>query len=239
MSAMSTRAPSSQWQQWYDQASEARLCRAQRVRAVDGRRPMAGRSRATCLARGADERGFSFFTNYESAKSAQLMAEPRAAMLFTWLQLHRQVRVVGVVERLPEAESDAVLRIASSVVADRERGRRRNRRCCLIERRSRSASPSSSRPSPTSSEVPRPAYWGGWLLRRCRTSSGRAGPADCTTVSAIAPPKATVSGSSSGWLRSPHFCSVDETVDQRGHRRNHHRVIPICPDRAGATDTRR
>ena len=82
------------------------LCRAERVRAVDRRRRGLA---AVSLPAGPRrrQRGFSFFTNYESAKSAQLTAEPRAAMLFTWLQLHRQVRVVGVVERLPEAESDA------------------------------------------------------------------------------------------------------------------------------------
>ncbi len=45
------------------------------------------------------------------------------------------------------------------------RGRRRSRRCCPTGRRWKSASPSSSRPSPTSNEVPRPVYWGGWMLR--------------------------------------------------------------------------
>ena len=71
------------------------------------------------LARGADDRGFAFFTNYESAKSAQLAAEPRAAMLFTWLQLHRQMRVVGDRRATARAESDAYFALAPALVADR------------------------------------------------------------------------------------------------------------------------
>ncbi|NDC10472.1 MAG: pyridoxamine 5'-phosphate oxidase, partial [Oxalobacteraceae bacterium] len=49
------------------------------------------------LARGADERGFSFFTNYGSAKGDEMATHPQVAMLFTWLQLHRQVRITATV----------------------------------------------------------------------------------------------------------------------------------------------
>jgi pyridoxamine-phosphate oxidase len=99
-------SPVVQWQQWYSQATEAGCVEPHAfvLSTVDDQGWPQSRY---LLARGADERGFSFFTNYESAKGAQLLAEPRAAMLFTWLQLHRQTRVVGVVERLPEVESDA------------------------------------------------------------------------------------------------------------------------------------
>ncbi len=97
--------PIEQWQQWYDQASLAGCVEPNAfvLSTVDHEGWPQSRY---LLARGADQRGFSFFTNYESAKSQQLTAEPRAAMLFTWLQLHRQVRVVGVAERLPDDESD-------------------------------------------------------------------------------------------------------------------------------------
>ena len=54
---------------------------------------------------GAD--GFRFFTNYESAKAAQLDANPRAALVIYWRELDRQVRVRGSVERLDAADSDA------------------------------------------------------------------------------------------------------------------------------------
>jgi len=54
-----------------------------------------------------DERGFAFFTNFESAKGAQLLAQPRAAMVMHWKSLRRQVRMRGPVEVVTEAEADA------------------------------------------------------------------------------------------------------------------------------------
>ena len=48
------------------------------------------------LIRGYDERGFTFFTNYESRKGTDLLAEPRACLLFFWQPLERQVRIEGV-----------------------------------------------------------------------------------------------------------------------------------------------
>ena len=59
------------------------------------------------LLRGLDDRGFTFFTNYESRKGLDLAANPRAALLFHWVQLERQVRVEGIVEKVADDESDA------------------------------------------------------------------------------------------------------------------------------------
>jgi pyridoxamine 5'-phosphate oxidase len=156
-------SPIAQWQTWYDQASQSGCVEPNAfvLSTVDGEGWPQSRY---LLARGADERGFSFFTNYQSDKSEQLLAEPRAAMLFTWLQLHRQVRVVGLVERLPEAESDEYFgsRPRTSQIG------------------AWSSPQSQSLPDRTSlenrvaqfeqtfanvDEIPRPAYWGGWLLR--------------------------------------------------------------------------
>jgi pyridoxamine 5'-phosphate oxidase len=156
-------SPLVQWQQWYDQASDGGCVEPNAfvLSTVDGDGWPQSRY---LLARGADERGFSFFTNYESAKSDQMAAEPRAAMLFTWLQLHRQVRVVGVVERLREAESDVYYASRprssqlgawsspqSQVLADRAS---LEQRLAQFEQTFADVE-----------EVPRPAYWGGWLLR--------------------------------------------------------------------------
>ena len=156
-------SPLVQWQRWYDQATGAGCVEPHAfvLSTVD----TAGWPQSRyLLARGADERGFSFFTNYESAKSVQLTAEPRAAMLFTWLQLHRQVRVVGVVERLPEIESDQYYATRprssqlgawsspqSQVLPDRAS---LEQRVAQFEQTFADVA-----------EVPRPAYWGGWLLR--------------------------------------------------------------------------
>jgi pyridoxamine 5'-phosphate oxidase len=52
------------------------------------------------------EKGFSFFTNYESYKGKQLEENPKACLVFFWKELERQVRVTGLVERLGEGESN-------------------------------------------------------------------------------------------------------------------------------------
>ncbi len=59
------------------------------------------------LLKGVDDRGFTFFTNYESAKGEDLQANPHAALVFHWQPLGRQVRVTGRVRKVPAAESDA------------------------------------------------------------------------------------------------------------------------------------
>ena len=115
------------------------------------------------LVRGADERGFAFFTNYSSVKSRQLEALGAASAVFSWLDLHRQVRVRGRVERLDDASSDAYFASRprpsqigawaspqSEVIADRAE---LERLVAAVEERFAG-----------SDDVPRPPHWGGWLL---------------------------------------------------------------------------
>ena len=59
------------------------------------------------LLKGVDERGFLFFTNYDSRKGRELTENPRAALCWHWDWLEMQVRAEGAIERLPAAESDA------------------------------------------------------------------------------------------------------------------------------------
>lgn len=61
----------------------------------------------TVLLKGYDERGFVFYTNYNSQKAAQLEENPRATLLFFWKELERQVRITGLVEKTSAEESDA------------------------------------------------------------------------------------------------------------------------------------
>jgi len=155
--------PMVQWQRWYDQASQAGCVEPHAfvLATVDGEGCPQSRY---VLVRGADERGFSFFTNYESAKSSQLTAEPRAAMLFTWLQLHRQVRVVGLTERVPEAESDEyyATRPRSSQIGawSSPQSQVLPDRASLEDRVAQFEQTFAN-----VEQVPRPAYWGGWRLK--------------------------------------------------------------------------
>ncbi|MDD0973473.1 pyridoxamine 5'-phosphate oxidase [Pseudomonas fontis] len=73
-----------------------------------------GEGRPHCrvlLLKGLDEQGFTFFTNYESAKGQHLLANPRAAMTFFWPTLERQVRIEGQVVKVTAQESDAYYQV--------------------------------------------------------------------------------------------------------------------------------
>ncbi|MEM7094968.1 MAG: pyridoxamine 5'-phosphate oxidase [Actinomycetota bacterium] len=98
--------PIEQWRSWFDAAMAADVYEpnAMVVATVDeGGWPHA----RNVLVKGVDERGFAFYTNYESAKAAELESAGKASALFSWLPMHRQVRVVGTVSRVSADESDA------------------------------------------------------------------------------------------------------------------------------------
>jgi pyridoxamine 5'-phosphate oxidase len=69
--------------------------------------PAAVPSARTVLLRAFDRRGFVFFTNYESPKATELAANPQAALVLHWPELHRQVRATGTVTRVSREESEA------------------------------------------------------------------------------------------------------------------------------------
>lgn len=153
--------PIEQWHRWHDDALAADLAEpnAMVLSTVD----LEGRPDArVLLVRDANRFGFTFFTNYESAKSHQMTARPIASATFVWLDLHRQVRVRGRVERVSDAESDeyfasrprpsrlgAWASPQSEVIRDR---RELDDLVADVERRFGSG------------PVPRPSFWGGWRL---------------------------------------------------------------------------
>ncbi|MEY4229877.1 MAG: pyridoxine/pyridoxamine 5-phosphate oxidase [Actinomycetota bacterium] len=155
--------PLAQWQRWFEQATEAGCVEPNAfvlsTLGTDG----FPQSRYL-LARGADERGLSFFTNYESDKSRQLAAHPQASMLFTWLQLHRQVRLTVTVERLPDDESDEYF--ASRPRAS-QLGAWASRQSTVLSGRDEldARVADMERNFVELEQVPRPEFWGGWLAR--------------------------------------------------------------------------
>lgn len=98
--------PLSLFATWFEQAVEIESteANAMMLASVDANNQPHLR---TLLLKGADERGFVFFTNYQSAKGRQLLDQPKAAMTFWWHDLERQVRIEGMVERISDEESDA------------------------------------------------------------------------------------------------------------------------------------
>lgn len=153
--------PMLQWQRWYDEAESAGVTEPNAMTLSTIGADGIPDSRVV-LARGADERGFVFYTNLESVKSQQLVSGGASAV-FAWLDLHRQVRVRGLVERVSDSESDGYFASRprgsqigawaspqSQSIADRAVLEQ------LVEETTRRFE---------GVEVPRPRYWGGFLLR--------------------------------------------------------------------------
>jgi pyridoxamine 5'-phosphate oxidase len=114
------------------------------------------------LLKGVDERGFVFYTNYESSKARDLDANPRAALCFHWPSLQRQVRVSGSVQRVGEEESRAYF-------ATRPRGSRigawaSQQSRTLLDREELTARVREYEERFAGGEVPLPPFWGGYLV---------------------------------------------------------------------------
>lgn len=98
--------PFVQFQQWLDQAIAAELPEPNAM--TLGTLTAEGRPTArVVLLKGLDDQGFVFFTNYNSAKGQQLQAQACCSLVFWWASLERQVRIEGLAEQLPAAESNA------------------------------------------------------------------------------------------------------------------------------------
>ena len=115
----------------------------------------------TVLLKGADERGFVFYTNYNSRKARELDDTGRAAMLFYWPSLVRQVRVEGLVEKVDEAESDAYFATRPiesrwSVYASTQSEVIESR--AALDERYRVARDTYGE------NIPRPSWWGGYRV---------------------------------------------------------------------------
>jgi pyridoxamine 5'-phosphate oxidase len=117
-----------------------------------------------------------FYTNYRSRKGAELLGNPRAAVVFHWDHRHRQVRAEGRVEALSDAENDAYFRtrawqsrLGAWASRQSEPVESRQALAVAVAREARRfgiayAGPGSPEPGEVSVEVPRPSNWGGFKL---------------------------------------------------------------------------
>ena len=153
--------PIAQFNRWMQQALDAQLLEptAMTLSTAD----QAGRpSGRILLLKGVDERGFLFFTNYESRKGRELSENPHAALVLFWAELERQVRLTGTVTKAPVEESEKYFKSRprghklgawvsnqSEVIANRE----------VLERRL-----SKLESQYPGEEVPLPPCWGGYFL---------------------------------------------------------------------------
>ena len=152
--------PYTQFQRWFDEALRAELSTPNAMTlatvAADG-----APSARIVLLKGVDHGGFVFYTSYHSRKGRELAANPRAALVFHWTELEREVRIEGTVARVSAAESDeyfasrplpsrhaAIASPQSEVIAGR----------AALESRFAAAA------ADHGETAPRPAHWGGYRL---------------------------------------------------------------------------
>lgn len=152
--------PFRQFDQWFHQAVEAQMPEPNAMSlatvAADGRPSL-----RIVLLKDFDTRGFTFYTNYQSRKGENLLQNPQAAITFHWVELERQVRIEGRVERVAPEESDAYFAIRpvksrigahasaqSQPIASREQ----------LEQQFEQAS------ARYGEQPPRPTHWGGYRL---------------------------------------------------------------------------
>jgi pyridoxamine 5'-phosphate oxidase len=104
--------PLEQFRRWFADAREAGVFEPEAM-ALATATPDGAPSSRMVLLKGHDERGFTFFTNYGSRKGRELAANPRAALLFHWKELGRQVRIEGAVAQVSRDETEAYARSRS------------------------------------------------------------------------------------------------------------------------------
>jgi len=114
------------------------------------------------LLKALDDRGFSFFTNLTSAKAGELAGNPRAALVFHWKSLRRQVRVRGTVERVSDAEADAYFATRSRI--SRLGSWASDQSKTLSERAQLEARLAEMQARFEGVEPPRPPHWSGYRL---------------------------------------------------------------------------
>ncbi|MBR8651846.1 pyridoxamine 5'-phosphate oxidase [Achromobacter sp. Marseille-Q0513] len=160
LESQASASPLEQFSRWFDEAQAAKVPEpnAMTLATVDASGQPSAR---IVLIKGYDEQGFTFFTNYESRKGTDLLAEPRACLLFFWQPLERQVRIEGVVERVAADESDAYYH---SRPAGSRIGAWASRQSQPITREELEAREQEFR-ARYGDQPPRPPHWGGYRLK--------------------------------------------------------------------------
>ena len=153
--------PVVQFGRWFEQAERAGLLEPTAMTLATAT-PDGRPSARMVLLRGFDERGFCFYTNYESRKGIELAANPRAALVFWWGELERQVRIEGTVSSTSRSESEAYFHSrppGSQLSAAASPQSRVIESRAVLERRVAELATGSS-----DGKVPLPEFWGGYRL---------------------------------------------------------------------------
>ena len=148
------------FQLWFDQAIKAQ-CPEPNSMTLATADKAGNPSARIVLLKGADQSGFTFFTNYESQKGKDLAVRPQAALLFHWHELERQVRIKGDVERVEGAQSDVYYH---SRPPESRIGAWASPQSAVIPNREFLEEAESRFKAEFGDEPPRPEHWGGYRL---------------------------------------------------------------------------
>jgi len=156
-------SPIRQFQRWYDEVRASGVSEQDATSMTVATATRIGRPSARIvLLKSFDDRGFVFYTNYQSRKAQELSENPRACLLFYWPQLWRQVRIEGEVEKIPATESEEYFQ---SRPLGSKLGAWASDQSEVVDRRETLEARFAELQKRFGEDVPRPEHWGGYRLK--------------------------------------------------------------------------
>jgi len=151
--------PIEQFSLWFSQALEAKIIEPSAMSLATSDDYIGIR---TVLLKFFDDKGFVFFTNYDSKKSKQIQNNPQAAILFPWLALERQIKIIGSVEKITKLES---LKYFSSRPKDSQIGAWSSNQSTKISSRTILIDQfAAMKKKFANGKIPLPEFWGGYRV---------------------------------------------------------------------------
>jgi pyridoxamine 5'-phosphate oxidase len=146
---------------WFKEAEAAQITEINAMTLATA--DIAGRPHARIvLLKGLDDRGFVFFTNYDSAKGNDIAANPQVSLLFFWKELERQVRIDGVIEKVHASDSDIYFQ--SRPAASRIGAWASPQSTQIPHRNILDLNYARYEQEFSGIDIPRPPHWGGYIV---------------------------------------------------------------------------
>ena len=152
--------PFQQFRTWFDEARAADIIEPNAMTLATADENGVPSARIVLL-KGLDERGFVFYTNYESRKGQELARNPHAALVFWWGALERQVRIEGSTSRIDRAESEAYFH---SRPQDSQLGAWASEQSRPVTREQLEQRMADLKAQYDGKPIPKPEHWGGYRL---------------------------------------------------------------------------
>jgi pyridoxamine 5'-phosphate oxidase len=166
--------PIPQFKKWFQQAIDSDIPEPNAMTIATAGYNRQPRARVVLL-KGVDERGFIFYTNYESRKALDISANDKVSLCFNWLQLERQVCIDGIARKVPEEESTEYFN--SRPFESRIGALASHQSSVIGGRQQLQTAFKQLKEEYENKPVPRPEYWGGYVIKPARVEfwQGRPG----------------------------------------------------------------